>query len=51
MVHIDWLVHNGLKGKPGVEMPTDVAMNTLGRYREAYHSLVGMVWDMATSEV
>ncbi|KAL2057888.1 hypothetical protein ABVK25_001505 [Lepraria finkii] len=46
----DWLVQNGLKGMQGLEMPTDIVMSTLGRYREAYYVLVGKVWDMATSE-
>jgi hypothetical protein len=31
-------------------MPTDISMNTLERYKEAYYVLVGKVWDMATSE-
>lgn len=47
ILSIDWLVHNGLKGKEGVEMPPDVAANTMTRYREAYYTLTGKVFDPA----
>lgn len=44
---IDWLVDNGLKGKEGVEMRSDVAANTMTGYREAYHTLIGKIFDPA----
>lgn len=37
----DWLTENGLKGKEGVEMPTDIAEKTGAKYREAYQMLTG----------
>lgn len=36
---------NGLKGREGVEMPDDVALNTIDRYEEAYRTIVGKGWD------
>ncbi|MCJ1276082.1 Bifunctional purine biosynthetic protein ade1 [Puttea exsequens] len=41
----DWLLKNRLKGKEGVEMPSDVAINTIERYKEAYHTLTGKIFD------
>lgn len=41
----DWLVKNDLKAKEKVEMPDDVAANTIDRYREAYRTIVGKGWD------
>ena len=36
---------NGLKGKENVEMPDDVALKTIDRYKEAYRAIVGKGWD------
>ena len=36
---------NGLQGKEGVEMPSDIALKTIDRYKEAYRSMVGKGWD------
>lgn len=36
---------NDLKAKEKVEMPDDVAANTIDRYREAYRTIVGKGWD------
>lgn len=41
----DWLMKNGLKGKENVEMPDDVALKTIDRYKEAYRAIVGKGWD------
>ncbi|KAM0801183.1 phosphoribosylaminoimidazolesuccinocarboxamide synthase [Usnea florida] len=41
----DWLMENGLKGKENVEMPDDVALKTIDRYKEAYRAIVGKGWD------
>ena len=40
----DWLVQSGQKGREGVVMPDEVIRNTLNRYKEAYHLLVGIQW-------
>lgn len=40
----DWLTSNGVNGKPGVEMPADVAENTSQKYLEAYELLTGNKW-------
>lgn len=45
MACIDWLVRNGLQGQERVEMASDVALKTIGRYKEAYGSMVGKGWD------
>ena len=42
---IDWLVASGLKGQEGVEMPDDVGLKSIERYKEAYRSMVGKGWD------
>ena len=42
---IDWLMENGLKGKENVEMPDDVALKSIDRYKEAYRAIVGKGWD------
>ncbi|KAL9136178.1 MAG: hypothetical protein Q9175_002611 [Cornicularia normoerica] len=36
---------NGLKAKERVEMPDDVALNSIDRYKEAYRAIVGKGWD------
>lgn len=46
----DWLVKNGLRGKERVEMPDDVALNSIDRYKEAYRNIVGKGWDAAAEE-
>ena len=38
-------MEQGLKGVEGVEMPDDVAKKSIGRYQEAYRSIVGKGWD------
>ncbi|KAF6219826.1 hypothetical protein HO133_003651 [Letharia lupina] len=43
----DWLVKNGMKGKEMVEMPDDVALKSIDRYKRAYRSIVGKGWDAA----
>lgn len=40
----DWLTSNGVNGKPGVEMPVDIAENTSHKYLEAYELLTGKKW-------
>ncbi|KAH8149275.1 uncharacterized protein LAJ45_06815 [Morchella importuna] len=40
----DWLTSNGVNGKPGIEMPADVAKNTSLKYLEAYELLTGKKW-------
>lgn len=40
----DWLTRNGYRGKPGVEVPAEVAANTGRKYIEAYELLTGTVW-------
>lgn len=42
----DWLVREGLKGKDGVEIPHDVVMQTVEKYKEAYKRLVGKTSDV-----
>jgi phosphoribosylaminoimidazole-succinocarboxamide synthase len=37
----DWLVSQGLKGKPGVRMPDDIALKTAEKYREAWQMITG----------
>ncbi|KAK4108851.1 SAICAR synthetase [Canariomyces notabilis] len=37
----NWLVDNGLKGKPDVEMPPEVVNKTKARYTEVYERLTG----------
>ena len=49
-VWVDWLVKNGLKGEEKVEMPDDVAVKTIDRYKEAWRSIVGKGWDAAAAE-
>lgn len=44
---LDWLVKNGMKGKEMVEMPDDVALKGIDRYKKAYRSIVGKGWDAA----
>ena len=46
-VWVDWLAKNGLKAKEMVEIPDDVALKTIDRYKEAYRSIVGKGWDAA----
>ncbi|KAI5846407.1 hypothetical protein DFP73DRAFT_545818 [Morchella snyderi] len=41
----DWLTSNGVNGKPGIEMPADVAKNTSLKYLEAYELLTGKKWN------
>ena len=41
---------NGLKGVESVEMPNDVALKTMERYKEAYRSIVGKGWDATEGE-
>lgn len=40
----DWLTSNGFNGKPGIEMPAEVAENTSLKYLEAYEMLTGRKW-------
>ncbi|EGS18424.1 phosphoribosylaminoimidazole-succinocarboxamide synthase-like protein [Thermochaetoides thermophila DSM 1495] len=37
----NWLTDNGLKGKPDVEMPSEVVEKTKGRYTEVFERLTG----------
>lgn len=37
----DWLTSNGLKGKDGVEVPSDIVQKTAAKYREAYEKITG----------
>lgn len=40
----DWLSANGLRGKNGTTMPTEIAAQTKARYEEAYEDLTGKKW-------
>lgn len=42
-----WLVKNGLKGKQGVKMSEEVALETANKYREAFELLTGRKWSDA----
>ncbi|KAL8970106.1 MAG: hypothetical protein Q9183_001677 [Haloplaca sp. 2 TL-2023] len=46
----DWLVGQGLKGKEGVTMPSDLAGKTGDMYREAFEKLTGRIWEEAIAE-
>lgn len=37
----DWLVKEGLKGKPGVRMSDEIAQKTSEKYREAWERITG----------
>ncbi|KAL4885019.1 hypothetical protein BJY04DRAFT_158107 [Aspergillus karnatakaensis] len=37
----DWLVKEGLKGKPGVRMPDEIAQKTSEKYKEAWERITG----------
>lgn len=37
----DWLTGQGLKGKEGVEVPSDIVEKTAAKYREAYEKITG----------
>lgn len=41
----DWLISEGLKGQPDVELPEDVVKATEEKYKEAYQLIVGRAWD------
>ena len=41
----DWLIHEGLKGKEGVELPDAIVVETSERYKKAYEMLVGKAWE------
>ncbi|KAK8234271.1 hypothetical protein HDK77DRAFT_309121 [Phyllosticta capitalensis] len=40
----DWLTRSGLKGKEGVEMPSEIVQQTQHKYVEAYERLTGDKW-------
>lgn len=40
----DWLVKSGLKGKEGVDVPSEVVGKSLERYEMAFEMLVGKKW-------
>jgi phosphoribosylaminoimidazole-succinocarboxamide synthase len=37
----DWLVKEGLKGKPGVRMTDEIAQKTSEKYKEAWERITG----------
>lgn len=37
----DWLVQEGLKGKPGVRMTDEIARKTAEKYKEAWEKITG----------
>lgn len=37
----DWLVQEGLKGKPGVRMTDEIAQKTAEKYKEAWEKITG----------
>ena len=41
----DWLAKEGLKGKEGVKLPSEIVERTGERYREAFRMLVGREWE------
>ncbi|TGJ84202.1 hypothetical protein E0Z10_g4556 [Xylaria hypoxylon] len=47
----DWLTGQGLKGKEGVSMTTDVQAQTSAKYLEAFHRLTGETLDQALAKV
>ena len=46
----NYLTKNGLKGKPGVEMPQNIVMETRTKYVEAFEKLTGKIWHEALNE-
>jgi phosphoribosylaminoimidazole-succinocarboxamide synthase len=46
----NYLTKNGLKGKPGVEMPEDIVKETGAKYVEAFEKLTGKTWYEALNE-
>ncbi|KAL3423945.1 phosphoribosylaminoimidazole-succinocarboxamide synthase [Phlyctema vagabunda] len=44
----NWLVKEGLKGKPNVAMPEDIVESTAAKYREAFEKLTGRKWTEAS---
>jgi phosphoribosylaminoimidazole-succinocarboxamide synthase len=46
----NWLTREGLKGKPGVEMPEEIVKETRAKYVEAFEKLTGKTWEEAPSE-
>ncbi|TVY23794.1 Phosphoribosylaminoimidazole-succinocarboxamide synthase [Lachnellula hyalina] len=46
----DWLVKEGLKGKQGVRMPENIALETANKYREAFEKLTGGSWEDAVKK-
>lgn len=40
----NYLTMNGLKDKPGVEMPEDIVKETRAKYVEAFEKLTGKTW-------
>ncbi|KAL8628902.1 hypothetical protein Q9189_005395 [Teloschistes chrysophthalmus] len=41
----DWLTSQGLKSKPGVEMPDEIVDKTEEKYREAFKRITGADWE------
>ncbi|TVY55606.1 Phosphoribosylaminoimidazole-succinocarboxamide synthase [Lachnellula cervina] len=46
----DWLVKEGLKGKQGVRMPENIALETAKKYREAFEKLTDGNWEDAVKK-
>ncbi|RPB04189.1 SAICAR synthetase [Choiromyces venosus 120613-1] len=40
----DWLTKNGVKGRPGIEMPEEIVRETSKKYHEAFELLTGNAW-------
>ena len=45
IIHLDWLMSNGLKGKHDIELPEDIVKKTGKKYKEAYEKLTKRAWD------
>jgi phosphoribosylaminoimidazole-succinocarboxamide synthase len=44
----NWLTREGVKGKPGVEMPEQIVKETRAKYVEAFEKLTGKTWQEAS---
>ncbi|KAL8661186.1 MAG: hypothetical protein Q9202_005844 [Teloschistes flavicans] len=46
----DWLTSQGLKHKPGVEMPDEIIVKTVEKYHEAFNRITGADWETGLLE-
>ncbi|KAK3190917.1 Bifunctional purine biosynthetic protein ade1 [Lecanicillium sp. MT-2017a] len=47
----NYLIANGLKGKPNVELPEEVVKETTNKYREVFEKLTGQTIDQAMAKL